>query len=702
MQKIKLLILLFATSLSHSWAQTFSEKRTSLSNVRLNVTNLGTFGNAFRGYRDGTGNQSCEYPAGSGIENMFESGIWVGAVLPSGEVRVSTSAVDAPSGYTTGRGGFEFTSEPGVVLQEKSSLFDSPFYSPDAVSHQDFIATFSDKNILVPGTNIPITDHQFPLNVKVNLSTYNWNFTFSDFMVIVNVELINDGTQLLDSVHVGLWANTVVRNINITPAGSGGAAFYSQGGNGFMDTLHLAYCYDRSGDLGFTESYIGQKFLGADDKFGFHHPKIETLFKSHYNAWQFNSSSDPVFFAPGNDNQRYQKLTQGLNDQPQWIQPGTQNYQDRLNLSGNRSDLVSVGPFRNFAVGDTIRFAYAYVMAKKNEDGLPNSENSLLQRKNLIDNAQWAQIAYNGEDKNFNGVLDAGEDIDGDGKITRFILPSPPDRPITKVIADGNKIEIYWSNNSEFSIDPITQTQDFEGYKLYMSKLGFDVAGTQDLNRDLKAIAQYDITGNQISFDVGFDDVKLSSPITFEGDTVTYSYKYVIEGVLPGWQYAVAVTAFDSGNEETNLESLESSPRTNSFRVFTGAKPNDDMEKNNPFVYPNPYYAGAAWEGKSNFQEESRKIYFANLPKRCTIRVFTPAGDLIDEIKHDENYNGSDIRWFKSFGSENPDENVFSGGEHAWDLLSTQSQIIARGIYIFTVEDQDSGQLFKGKFVVIK
>ena len=54
------------------------------------------------------------------------------------------------------------------------------------------------------------------------------------------------------------------------------------------------------------------------------------------------------------------------------------------------------------------------------------------------------------------------------------------------------------------------------------------------------------------------------------------------------------------------------------------------------------------------------------------------------------------------FGAEDASENVFSGGEHAWDLLTENTQIIARGIYIFTVKDLDTGKLYKSKFAVIK
>ncbi|MDR9441201.1 MAG: hypothetical protein RI842_00645, partial [Schleiferiaceae bacterium] len=150
----------------------FQEKTTNAANVRLNVTNHGTFGNAFRGYRDGSNDPSCEYPAGSGIEHLFEGGIWIGGKENGGQVVVSTSAYDAPQGYAPGRAGFEFYIDSTIngaqaTLQERSSLFDNRNYTPEAVSHQDYVAHFSDKSIVVPGTNIPIGEHNRPMNVAV-------------------------------------------------------------------------------------------------------------------------------------------------------------------------------------------------------------------------------------------------------------------------------------------------------------------------------------------------------------------------------------------------------------------------------------------------------------------------------------------------------------------------------------------------------
>ena len=717
-QRLTLLCLFLGSLLNSQAQQSFDEKTTTVSNVRLNVTNLGTFGNAFRGYRDGSNEPSCEYPAGSGVEHLFEGGIWIGGKENGNRIVVSTSAYDAPQGYAPGRGGFEMTAQPGSELEERSSLFDSRFYDPQAVSHQDFRTTFTDENIVVPGTQIPISNHDFPMNIEVEMETYNWNFTFTDFLVIVNFKITNTGNNFYDNLYVGFWNNTVVRNVNITPAGAGGSAFYNKGGNGYMDSLYLAYCYDAAGDVGFTESYVGQKFLGANDKFGFRHPALDSTFNPqtgewdttsffvNYNAWIFNSPNADFFF-PQSDLQRYDKMVEGLNRSPCWTDPnppqcGGQTYQAQLNTPGNRSDLVSAGPFGRFNPGDEITISFAYVLAQKNEDGNPNTDNNIEQRANLIEHATWAQQAYNGEDQNFNGILDSNESIDGDGELTRFILPAPPDIPRTTIVPQENKIEIYWAENAERSIDPITTEQDFEGYRIYLSELGFDVTGVQDLNEDFNLAAEYDIAGNGVGKEIGLDIPRLDEPVYFENDTTAYHYRYVVDNIPNGWQYAVAVTAFDRGDPESNLESLESSFLSNNYRVFAGTPPVSDMDENEPFAYPNPYYYGAAWEGRSNFQEESRKIIFGNLPERCVIRIYTAAGDFIDEIRHDQSYNGSDIRWYQTFGAEDPEENRFSGGEHAWDLLSLESQIISRGLYMFSVYDLDSGEEKTGKFIIIK
>lgn len=675
----------------------FDENYTKSANIGLTINNLGVIGNAFNGSFDLEGYPSCEYPFGSGIEHLFDGGLWVGARINNAQVAVTTGAVDATTGYTTGRSGYEFSAALGSTLKERSSLFDSPNYDPAAISHQDLIADFSDSAIFVPGTSIQINGHDNPLGIGVHMEAYNWNYSFANFFVILNFRITNYSSNNLDSVYLGYWTDAVVRNINITQPG--GSAFFNKGGNGYIDSLYMAYEFDAKGDTLFTQSYIATKFLGSEDKTGFQHPKLNNGKLDHYTTWQFNNSNDPVYFFPQDDNARYAKMKSGLNHyRPPQLDWETQII-PTIRAANNRTYLMSVGPYATLAPGDHVDLAYAIICAKRKEDGQFIAADTDEQKENLVQNAEWAQRAYNGEDANCNGILDPGEDKDGNGVITRFILPAPPQIPKIKVVPNNNEIDVYWSNNSEFSIDPISSKADFEGYRIYKTAVGFDVKNVIDIAKELKLSAEMDKTGNALFYNTGFDDVRLTTPKTFEGDTTQYFYKYTFEQVQNGWQHVIAVTAFDEGDQVNNLESLESSPIANMVRAFPGKPGNTGFENGDPFAYPNPYYSGASWEGASTF-EEDKKIMFANLPGHCEVRIYTVAGDLVDQFEHTQEYNGDDIRWFGTYSDTATVK--FSGGEHAWDLLSKDNQIIARGIYVFSVKDLDSGKIFKGKFVVIK
>jgi len=130
-------------------------------------------------------------------------------------------------------------------------------------------------------------------------------------------------------------------------------------------------------------------------------------------------------------------------------------------------------------------------------------------------------------------------------------------------------------------------------------------------------------------------------------------------------------------------------------RLIPGTLPNDGTKKAG--VYPNPYYASAIWDAGG---ERTRKIYFYNLPKRCDVTIFTLAGDVVAGFSHDAaTYSGTDIKWFQQYGGTDVQ---FSGGEHAWDLITKFDQAIATGLYLFTVKDGVTGDTQVGKFLVIK
>ena len=312
-------------------------------------------------------------------------------------------------------------------------------------------------------------------------------------------------------------------------------------------------------------------------------------------------------------------------------------------------------------------------------------------RAPLRNNVFWATETYAGEDADFDGQLDAGEDLNGNGRLDRYLIPAPPASPRLRVELERGRAVLYWDASAEGSIDPITGRADFEGYRIYRSDPGDDLDGNVLGGAGL--IAQYDVEDNDVGFNNGLGAIRLDQPATFPGDPTTYEYRFVSEGLLDGWQYAFAVTAFDAGDPLSGLRSLESSVVSNAVRVFPGPSASSDGAVG---VFPNPYRVRAAWDGPLSTQ---RKIYFYNLPERCDIRVYTLAGEVVTEFSHDADTYTGDIRWFSDFGG---DDREIAGGVHAWDLLSDNSLRLSSGLYLFSVRDADSGEVETGKFVILR
>lgn len=117
----------------------------------------------------------------------------------------------------------------------------------------------------------------------------------------------------------------------------------------------------------------------------------------------------------------------------------------------------------------------------------------------------------------------------------------------------------------------------------------------------------------------------------------------------------------------------------------------DDLE--NIRVVPNPYFV----TNRAVTAEGTDKIFFTHLPPRCTIRVYTLAGELVREIKHE------------SVALFNPDERLAQGdkgGTAEFDLLNRYNQALASGVYIFHVQAQDESNSVIGnkigRFAIIR
>jgi hypothetical protein len=667
----------------------FERKAVEVSNLGISFTNVGTIGRP--NVRNvPVGEPSMEYPRGSGTEHLFEAGIWLGANV-NGEIRVSTSAVTNAAGYSQGAAGFEFTND-GALFLERSSLQNNPNFSPVAISHQDLIATFTDRNTTIG--NQAIAGHTTPLYADITMESYNWNFGFTEALTIIKYEITNNSQDTWQDVFFGIYSDMVVRNITTTV--ETGSAFFNKGGMGWLDEQYAMYIFDRgSSDQPRVNTYGSNVILGTEYRgVEFHPRRSEQVIEAGLQPprvgpdfWLFGSGAG-AFSRPNDDLERYNRMA------VQW--PLEENREalrnDGYTANGNYIQLNTIGPFPVINSGETVSVYIAFVAAQMPEafQGIIPAEvgnvddyDNEASRANLVENIDWAYRLFDGTENE-------------DGTRTRFLVPEPPTVPEIRIELNAGTASVFWSDISESSIDPVTQVEDFAGYKLYRTNIGDDIAGT--ISSNAQVLREWDKPGSGVGYNTGFDEIRLDSPVTFPGDPVEYNYRYDVSGMLNGWQYLFSVTAFDEGDDRT--PPLETSVNANAIRVFPGTVVNTNFESDDEEyqvgVYPNPYRVNAAWDGSTPF---NRRLMFYNLPARAEVRVYTLAGEVVARFDHDsETYTG-DTRWFRDFSSSN---RLLSGGEHAWDLLSKANQNLTTGLYLYTVYDKESGKVQRGRFVVIK
>ena len=597
-------------AVSGASAQPFQEAVVDIGNVGLTVTNSGYVGRS--NVRNATsGPPSFEYPLDSGIEHLFEAGLWVGATRRDGTVSVRTGSITTGGGYSAGGQGFEFYQlDP---IQQRSSLLTSPAFSAAAVSQQDYLTSFTDTYSVVPGTTAPTPDQQGQLGIVVRQRSYAWSFPFTEAFVIMEFEVENVSAEPLDSVYVGIWEDMVVRNV-VTNTDAGGA-FFNKNGRGVIgapeigpdgrpvilpvtgslsDSLFVSYAYNLGGQEESLNTYGATSFLGADwvdPQTGarrFWHPFLAQDYQDdfgftplvHTRYWKFGGSGAELS-NPTSDAERYRRMRVPLDFEqpvPGNADPRTlreQLAQDGLTAEGNWIGLMTAGPFPVLRPGESLTFTMAWVAALKPEDfqddaGPGRRADNAESRRLLRLNARFAQQTFAGEDTDYDGVLDAGEDLNGNGLLDRYLIPEPPPAPFVRAETDLGRVTLYWDDNAESAIDPISGTADFEGYRIYRSDPGEDLQG--NVLGEVGLVAQYDRAGNDVGDNAGFAAVRLAEPATFPGDSTTYEYAFTVDGLLNGWQYAFAVTAFDRGEPAAGLLPLESGRNASAVRAFPGTR----------------------------------------------------------------------------------------------------------------------------------
>lgn len=208
----------------------------------------------------------------------------------------------------------------------------------------------------------------------------------------------------------------------------------------------------------------------------------------------------------------------------------------------------------------------------------------------------------------------------------------------------------------------------------------------QFIFRDLARDSVFNIN-NQNPEDINGDAIYIVSgdsagkpATTFLNAKITWSVSFIKDSTIadslqlppqPGDVFQISTKKPFRSNEYLEF--------TTNSQFINKSKAKSDL--NNIAVVPNPYIGAASWEPQTEtLGRGERRIYFIHLPQKCSIRIFTVSGYLVETLQHNS---------------------TESDGQEAWNLVTRDGMDVAYGIYVYHVDAPGIGKKI-GKFALIK
>ncbi len=230
-----------------------------------------------------------------------------------------------------------------------------------------------------------------------------------------------------------------------------------------------------------------------------------------------------------------------------------------------------------------------------------------------------------------------------------------------------------------------------------------DLLYQQSFNFQIENLTDLDSTGAPTLLDMIVYDINDNNQFDMIGDQI-------LVGRLTAknqWEATIFAIDFLQAKDESELPAANdvysirfqrSFAPTDSllFKVILDESVNEDtlrQDMDEIKVVPNPYVATNLMESSAvnKYLNQQRRIMFTNLPRQCTIKIFTVSGVLIRELHAPEDCLTS----YSGMGQSN-------NGLLHWNMLTTEGLEIAAGMYLYHVKDDVSGKEKMGKFGVIK
>jgi hypothetical protein len=415
---------------------------------------------------------------------------------------------------------------------------------------------------------------------------------------------------------------------------------------GYDEVRGVAYMYDDDGDPAFesdknskllSPTYVGQVLLSAPPPGG----RITETATTNV-AWETFTWWDWNNDVTG-DASAYERLSNGtLKDYP----PDTP-FDYRV--------MTAVGPYEVEA-GDAATFYLALVFGEG------------------LDASFWSKRARAGADVSTLGsLIEHVDNLEAFFSANFAIADPAPAAPyLREPVLNGREISLSWESDSE-------EDDDFAGYRLYKSLVSS--IGPWDLISEFEGRPH--VNTHMDTLRIGFPTFYLVTAYDNAGNES--SRGSAATKTLDGVYATTQPSDYPGDCDSQCTETCQGCPECYEECMRRCMEKRLESALDGIIVAPNPYRGSADWE---RLDYEGR-ISFYNLPERCTIYIHSMTGELVDIVYHNLP------------GDLSPDlDGAETGGEH-WDMLTSNNQSIASGIYIYRVTSSDYGEKI-GKFAVIK
>jgi hypothetical protein len=291
---------------------------------------------------------------------------------------------------------------------------------------------------------------------------------------------------------------------------------------------------------------------------------------------------------------------------------------------------------------------------------------------------------------------------------SNYQFPKEPDTPtLTAEIGDG-KVILTWDRTAESSFDPVLKEYDFEGYRLYKStdpKFN-DIRKISDADgkpRGYVWLAQWDLNNDVSGYFHGSQDQTnaASGYSWFLGNNTGLQHYYLDIEVENGRRYYYALTAYDRGKAEEDIDPSESPFLVTvlpSGEIVTG--------KNSVSVIPGTEVAGYIPPGMDGYLTHTAgpgngRVFYQVLDEKNVtgsayeVEFFDTGNDGLDNngnwnpITDDLNGNGE-----PDPDEPNVDEN---DNDEIWPVITTSYNVRDLAVQTTTVTIEDTIFLEIGK-----